>query len=130
MNVKILIQEGIAVNMSKQEEIDFTTKDIENLVEQAKEHFKFDPVNKVHFVDTSDTILIDGKLCKRTPDPDRLRRLIPPDKPIVLYCNTRYFLINSAKLQMVNDLKCIVGISQSLGKQLLLNTKTKEADND
>ena len=76
----------------------------------------------------TEKIKIGDEIYSRTPDPDRVRRLIPPNKPIVLYCNTRYFLINSAKLQAVKDLRLIVGISQKLGKKLLLISQNKEAE--
>ena len=115
MIVRILIQEGTVANMDNQEVINFDIPNPYPLTGKAK---------------VDGYIFIDGKAYPRTPDPDRVRRLIPPDKPIVLYCNTRYFLINSAKLQMVNDLNCIIGISQTLGKQLLLTSQNKEADNE
>ena len=83
-------------------------------------------------LDPEKHIVIGDKAYLRTPDPDRARRLTQPDKPIVTYCNTRYYLINSAKLQMVNDLTCIVGIPQRTGKDLLeqFHNSKKEAGND
>ena len=103
--------------MNNQGQLDFTVNDIEYMIERAKEHEH-----------DGDHIVIGGVGYPRTPDPDRARRLIPPDKPIVLYCKTRYYLINSAKLQMVDQLTCIVGIRRKIGKQLLLTSQNKEAE--
>ena len=109
--------------MSNQEEINFDNLDDDNYV---KTLLSIPDEKKKKLLEGSWTmeyddscVIIGGVGYPRTPDPDRVRRLIPPDKPIVLYCNTRYFLINSAKLQMVKDLTCIVGISQKLGKKLM-----------
>ena len=73
-------------------------------------------------------IIIDGVTYEPTPDPDARRKRTAPDKPIVEYCNTKYYLLNSAKLQMVNDLNCFVGISQVVGKQLLLGSQNKDGE--
>jgi hypothetical protein len=100
--------------MNNQEEISFTTKE--------------NPESLISFEYDDSCIVIDGVGYPRTPDPDRVRKLIPPNKPIVTYCNTRYYLINSAKVQMVNDLNCIVGIRQALGKELLLQSQTRKED--
>ena len=89
---------------------EFTKEHIEDLVEEAAKH-------------TAEFIIIDGEKFLKTPDPDRKRKLVPPDAPIVTYCSSEYYLINSAKLQSVRDLTLIVGILPSTGKQLLEKIK-------
>ncbi len=72
-------------------------------------------------------ILIGGVSYQPMPDPEAKRKLKPPtDKPIVEYCGTRYYLINSARLQMANNLRCFVRISITAGKRLLLQAQTKK----
>ncbi len=116
--------------MNNQEEINFNQLNLptEKEAERLKRNFG-DDLDMNNFIDKyTDKIIIGDEVYKRTPDPDRARRLIPRDKPIVLYCKTRYYLINSAKLQMVDQLTCIVGIRRKIGKQLLLTSQNKEAE--
>jgi hypothetical protein len=92
-----------------------------------EDQFNFDSTNNVFYVDPEKSIMIDGKLLPRTPDPDRNRRLKPPtDKPSVWYCNRQYYMLNTAKLQAVDDLTMIVGIKQSTGIRLLKEKEVKD----
>lgn len=120
--------------MNNQEQLNFNQLNLptEEEAEKLKESFGNEPGMDIFIDEYTDKIKIGDKFYKRTPDPEGSRKLNPPNKPIVLYCNTRYFLINSAKLQAVKDLRLIVGISQKLGKKLLKEHHQSkiEADNE
>jgi len=96
--------------MLNQEELHFTEFKTEDVIRMAQLAEKY----------KAETIIIGGVEFIRIPDPDRKRKLVAPtDKPIVRYCNSDYYLINTAKLQSVKDLTLIIGINQSTGIELL-----------